>query len=107
MAATRRAISHQRCRWSARYDVDGINPIFNRGAPFLLYETPLLEEFREQTGLDARELDERDPRHMAYHASVMTDFMRELRARCRKPLSAHVLNDLEERHDKYPPHWAY
>jgi hypothetical protein len=79
-----------------RYAIDGINPLFNRGAPFLLYEPPLLDDFRRQTGLDARELEDRDPRYVAYRASVMTSFMRDLRARCDKPISAHVLNSVEE-----------
>jgi hypothetical protein len=79
-----------------RYDVDGINPIFNRGAPFLLYETPLLEGFLTHTGLDACDLPENDARYLTYRASVLTEFMRELRRRCSKPISAHVLNDLGE-----------
>ena len=86
------------------YDIDGINPIFNRGAPFLLYEQPLLDGFRAETGLDARELDERDERYLRYRAGVMTEFMRGLRRemdeigerRGRKiEISAHVLNDEE------------
>lgn len=84
-----------------KYDIDGINPIFNRGAPFLLYEEPLVEGFRQETGLDARGLAEDDERYLRYRAQVMTDFMATLRQqmdqigqqRGRKiEISAHVLN---------------
>ena len=87
---------------ATRYDIDGVNPIFNRGAPFLLYEAPLVEGFRRETGLDARELAEDDERYLRYRAGVMTEFMAELRremdeigARRGRPLeiSAHALND--------------
>lgn len=89
---------------ATRYDIDGINPIFNRGAPFLLYETPLVEGFREETGLDARELAEDDERYLRYRARVMTEFMAEMRremldigAERGRPLeiSTHVLNNAE------------
>ena len=53
---------------ASNYDIDGINLIFNRGAPFLLYEDPLIEGFRTETGLDARELSERDERYLEYRA---------------------------------------
>lgn len=89
---------------ATRYDIDGVNPIFNRGAPFLLYEAPLVEGFREETGLDARELAEDDGRYLRYRARVMTEFMAELRREMEelgeargRPLeiSAHVLNNAE------------
>ena len=35
---------------ATRYDIEGVNPIFNRGAPFLLYEEPLVEGFRRRDG---------------------------------------------------------
>ncbi len=89
---------------ATRYDIDGVNPIFNRGAPFLLYEAPLVEGFQSETGLDARELAEDDERYLHYRARVMTGFMAELRQAMQeigeargRPLeiSAHVLNDAE------------
>ena len=89
---------------ASNYDIDGINLIFNRGAPFLLYEEPLIEGFRTETGLDARELSERDERYLEYRAGVMTRFMQDLRqemdaigrSRGRQvEVSAHVLNDEE------------
>lgn len=89
---------------ATRYDIDGVNPIYNRGAPFLLYEGPLVEGFREETGLDATQLAEDDERYLRYRARVMTGFMADLRremeaigANRGRPLeiSAHVLNDAE------------
>ena len=89
---------------ATRYDIDGVNPIFNRGAPFLLYEAPLVEGFREETGLDATQLAEDDERYLRYRARVMTGFMADLRremeeigAERGRPLeiSAHVLNNAE------------
>ena len=89
---------------ATRYDIDGINPIFNRGAPFLLYERPLVEGFREETGLDATQLAENDERYLRYRARVMSEFMAELRREMEaigaargRPLaiSAHVLNDAD------------
>ena len=89
---------------ATEYDIDGINPIFNRGAPFLLYEQPLVKVFQKESGLDPRQLDERDERYLRYRAGVMTDFMRTLRKemdeigakRGRKiEISTHVLNNEE------------
>jgi hypothetical protein len=89
---------------ATRYDIDGVNPIFNRGAPFLLYEAPLVEGFKRETGLDAMELAEDDETYLRYRAQVMTGFMAELRqtmdeigeARgCPFEISVHVLNDAE------------
>lgn len=86
------------------YDIDGINPIFNRGAPFLLYEQPLVDGFKARTGLDPTSLEEDDERYLTYRADVMTEFMRTLR-RCMDSagqrrghdiqISAHVLTDEE------------
>ena len=89
----------------AAYGIDGINPIFNRGAPFLLYEEPLVEGFKTEYGQDPRQLDERDERWLRYRAGVMTDFMRQLRREMdeqgtapsgkRLQILAHVLNNAE------------
>lgn len=84
------------------YDVDGISLTFVRGAPYVLYEEPLVEGFRQESGLDARDLPEDDKRYLAYRARVMTGFMRRVRQtmdraaheRGRKiEISSHVLNN--------------
>ena len=66
-------------REAAEYGVDGVNLQFKRGAPFVMYEPPLLEGFKKQTGLDARELDEWDECWLRYRSWPLTEFMRELR----------------------------
>ena len=65
----------------AEYPVDGISILYNRRPPFVEYEPPLVEGFREEFGQDPREIDEKDPRWLRYRASVLTEFMRELRQR--------------------------
>jgi hypothetical protein len=85
----------------ADYQPDGINLIFARGGPYLLYEEPLVEDYRQRTGSDPRTLPERDPDYLRYRGEVLTGFMRRVRALCdrasapgkRMVLSAHVLND--------------
>ena len=67
----------------AEYPVDGICLLFNRRLPILGYEAPLVESFQAKYGVDPRKLDERDPRWLEHSAAVLTDFMRELRARMR------------------------
>ena len=66
-------------REAAEYGIDGVNLQFKRGAPFVMYEPPLIEGFKEETGLDARELDEWDERWLRYRSRPMTEFVRDLR----------------------------
>lgn len=49
-----------------RYDIDGMNLIFRRGQPFVLYEEPLVAAFREETGIDPLTLGEQDARWRWY-----------------------------------------
>jgi hypothetical protein len=58
---------------------DGAAVIYPRSAPFVLYEKPVVDGFREKFGLDPRELDETDERLQRYWAGFMTQYMRELR----------------------------
>src|SRR5437867_4207663 len=64
---------------TARYPVDGICVAYNRRPPFLEYEPPIVESFRSRYGLDPRKLEERDSRWLSHRATVMTQWMRELR----------------------------
>lgn len=66
-----------------RYQPDGINLIFCRGIPCVLYEEPFLREFRSRHGQDARKLPEDHADILALRADVMGRFMRELRQRTR------------------------
>ena len=87
----------------ASYKPDGINMIFNRGAPYLLYEEPLVKGYIAKTGKDPRKLDEKDKDYINYRTSVMTEFMKkankELYDYCIKnsikpvKIAVHALND--------------
>ena len=91
----------------AQYQVDGVCMLFNRQPPWVDHEAPLLEGFQAQYGADPRDLDERDPRWLAYRSSAATLLMEELRRELEgvasrqnrsKPIevSAWVLGSLEE-----------
>ena len=63
----------------ARYPIDGICILYNRRPPLVDYEPPLIEGYTADYGEDPRQLDERDPRWLAYRCRVLTQFMREVR----------------------------
>lgn len=71
-----------------RYDIDGLNLVYIRGCPVMLYEDVLIEGFRQKTGKDARALAENDSDFSAYRADVLSGFMRRVREhmdeRCRQ-----------------------
>ncbi len=67
-------------REMAEFPVDGISLQFNRRLPVIEYEPPVVEAFKAEHGEDPFSLDERNPRWLAYRATFMTEFMRELRA---------------------------
>ena len=64
---------------AAEFGVDGVNLQFKRGAPFVMYEPLLVNGFKNETGLDARELDEWDEQWLRYRSRSLTEFLRELR----------------------------
>ncbi len=67
----------QECvEWGA----DGVDNVFVRGLPLVLYEEPLLEAFRAAHGEAATEVAEDDPRLLGMRAEIVTLYMRELRA---------------------------
>jgi hypothetical protein len=59
--------------------VDGVNPLFHRGPPFLLYEKPLVDGFIARYGEDPRKVPETDERWLKFRAESLTEFMEELR----------------------------
>lgn len=89
----------------AKYDIDGVDLLFNRGYPFILFEEPFLSAFREKYGVDARTLPNADERVMREKCRFITAFLRHIRARLdseraargQKPLryTAHVHKTLE------------
>lgn len=64
---------------SLRYDIDGINLIFIRSLPLMLYETPLLEGFEKCYGRNPLTLKKDDPSFLEYRAGIITDFIRKIR----------------------------
>ena len=66
-------------REAAAFGLDGINVNYKRGAPFVVYEPPLVDGYKRETGLDPRTLDEWDEGWLRYRAGAVTQFMRELR----------------------------
>lgn len=67
-------------REMARYSLDGIALLYNRRPPYIMYEQPLIDGFKNTHGQDPRELPEDDRNWLRYRANVMTDFMRRVRA---------------------------
>jgi hypothetical protein len=84
---------------------DGVHMLFNRGLPNILYEEPVVEAFRAETGKDAFALGEEDAEWLAFRARYFTEqFMRRVReeldeharslGRTKRPfISAHTLAD--------------
>ncbi len=65
---------------------DGVHLLFCRGVPNLLYEPPLWEGFKQQSGKDPRQLPEEDPGFLRFRCEVFNQFMRRLR----RELDAHA-----------------
>ena len=65
----------------AAFDCDGIEMLWNRGAPYLLFEPPFVEEFQRRHGEDPRLLPLEEPRVQALRCEIMTGFVRRLRER--------------------------
>jgi hypothetical protein len=62
------------------YDVDGLNLIFIRALPAMLFELPFVTSFQAAHGQDPRQLPEDDLRIPEHRATVMTAFIRQVRA---------------------------
>ena len=79
----------------AAYGIEGVQLIYTRRPPFVLFEDPVIEDFRNEYGVDPRQLPEdsalggefmteggfftSDPRLETHWAGYVTAFMRELR----------------------------
>ena len=64
---------------ASSYAVDGVALLYNRRPPLLAYEAPLIEGFQKEYGQDPRKLDPLDERWLAFRATFLTQFMREVR----------------------------
>jgi hypothetical protein len=58
---------------------DGLNVLYSRGMPLILWENAFCKQFREKYGEDAKQVAEDDPRILALRAEIMTTWMREIR----------------------------
>jgi hypothetical protein len=66
----------------AETDCDGVEMIFTRGVPYVLYEQPFIDLFRSRYGdLDPRRLPIADKRVHGLFCEVMTGFVARLRKR--------------------------
>lgn len=67
-------------REMVRFGADGVNIVFTRGYPLVLYERTARELFQREYGIDPREIPETDPRINKFRTDVVTKFFEELRA---------------------------
>ena len=65
--------------WVEDYGVDGVCIIFCRSFPYVLYERPVVESFRERHGVDMRSLGPFDKRVLSHQAEFLTQLLRETR----------------------------
>lgn len=61
------------------YKPDGIEIIYFRGLPLMLWEDAFSNRFKEKYGADAKQVAENDPRLYELRGEIMTEFMREVR----------------------------
>ncbi|MAE64015.1 MAG: hypothetical protein CMJ18_07045 [Phycisphaeraceae bacterium] len=61
------------------YDIDGVNLCFVRGPHYVGYEDVVIEDFRQEHGVDPRDLDENDERVQRHRASYVTTLVRSAR----------------------------
>ncbi|MBM3773593.1 MAG: hypothetical protein FJW37_00335 [Acidobacteria bacterium] len=80
----------------AAYPIDGLCIAYNRRPPLVEYEPPVVDAFRARFGQDPRQLEESDPRWLSFRASVLTAFMREVRAVFKREITAIVMSSEAE-----------
>ncbi|MFV0390041.1 MAG: hypothetical protein ACK5NT_14960 [Pyrinomonadaceae bacterium] len=61
------------------YQPDGLEIIYFRGLPLMLWEDAFSNRFKEKYGADAKQIPEDDPRLSELRCEIMTDFMRKTR----------------------------
>ncbi len=59
---------------------EGVGLLFNRGMPMILWEDAFSARFEKLHHADARAVPEDDPRILALRATIMTEFITEIRA---------------------------
>ena len=61
------------------FQPDGIEIIYFRGLPLMLWEDAFSNQFKAKYGADAKQVPENDPRLYELRGEIMTGFMRDLR----------------------------
>jgi len=61
------------------FQPDGIEIIYFRGLPLMLWEDAFSNRFQEKYGTDAKQVPENDPRLYELRGEIMTGFMRDVR----------------------------
>ena len=61
------------------FDIDGVDLGWIRGPQYVGYETPFVEDFMKEHGVDPRTIDENDIRAQRLRAGYLTDFVRRVR----------------------------
>lgn len=64
---------------ATNYDIDGVHMYFSRSVPFVQYEKPFLEAFRDEHGGDARQAAWDDPRIWRTRCRMVTEYFALLR----------------------------
>ena len=82
----------------ALYQPDGISLLFNRGAPYILYEEPLLKAFIEEYKKDPRHLSEDNNEWLVYRAEYFNKFMLKIKKELDNDIeiSVHLFNNKKE-----------
>lgn len=62
-----------------QYQPDGIEIIYFRGLPLMLWEDAFSDRFKEKYGADAKKVPENDPRLYELRSEIMTGFMSDVR----------------------------
>lgn len=70
---------------------DGIEIVYFRGLPLMLWEDAFSNRFKEKYGADAKQVSEDDPRLYELRCEIMTGFMRDLR---------NILNEVQKKQGK-------
>jgi len=60
-------------------DPDGVGILFNRGAPYMLWEKAFTDQFKSKYKVDAHAVDADDPRIHELRSAIITDFLIDLR----------------------------
>ena len=92
----------------ASYNIHGISMLYTRGAPYLLYEEPIIKGFIAKYNINPRTLKEDDERLLNYRSEFMDNFMRKVNltldsiskntGKERIKISVHGLNDYKNNH---------